>query len=233
MPGASTWRAPAAASSSRCRTRARRSRPATRGASWSSAPRSCPRSPTTRTATAASCSATGPARCWSSAIEPERIGIIDAINRVDGVGIRFLHQKAGGSVHARLGRDRRRQAAHGLPGGPRSLQVRGQGHGRRHGRDGRAQRPDRRRHRPVRAAPGEHPHHRGRPAAAGAARQQGDDHDRPVRQHHLGQHPVGAARGLSTRAACARGTPWCCALSAPASRGVPACCAGRPARRRP
>jgi 3-oxoacyl-[acyl-carrier-protein] synthase-3 len=31
-------------------------------------------------------------------IEPERVGIIDAINRVDGVGIRFLHQKAGGSV---------------------------------------------------------------------------------------------------------------------------------------
>jgi len=31
-------------------------------------------------------------------IEPERVGIIDAINRVDGVGIKFLHQKAGGSV---------------------------------------------------------------------------------------------------------------------------------------
>lgn len=30
-------------------------------------------------------------------IEPERVGIIDAINRVDGVGIKFLHQKAGGS----------------------------------------------------------------------------------------------------------------------------------------
>jgi 3-oxoacyl-[acyl-carrier-protein] synthase-3 len=31
-------------------------------------------------------------------IEPERVGIIDAINRVDGTGIRFLHQKAGGSA---------------------------------------------------------------------------------------------------------------------------------------
>lgn len=30
-------------------------------------------------------------------VEPERVGIIDAINRVDGVGIKFLHQKAGGS----------------------------------------------------------------------------------------------------------------------------------------
>jgi 3-oxoacyl-[acyl-carrier-protein] synthase-3 len=31
-------------------------------------------------------------------IDPERGGIIDAINRVDGVGIKFLHQKAGGSL---------------------------------------------------------------------------------------------------------------------------------------
>ena len=31
-------------------------------------------------------------------VEPERLGIIDAIHHVDGVGIRFLHQKAGGSV---------------------------------------------------------------------------------------------------------------------------------------
>lgn len=31
-------------------------------------------------------------------IDPERVGIIDAINRVDGVGIPFLHQKAGGSA---------------------------------------------------------------------------------------------------------------------------------------
>jgi 3-oxoacyl-[acyl-carrier-protein] synthase III len=30
-------------------------------------------------------------------VEPERGGIIDAIHHVDGVGIRFLHQKAGGS----------------------------------------------------------------------------------------------------------------------------------------
>ncbi len=30
-------------------------------------------------------------------IEPERVGIIDAINRVDGVGIKFLYQVAGGS----------------------------------------------------------------------------------------------------------------------------------------
>ncbi len=30
-------------------------------------------------------------------IDAERVGIIDAINRVDGVGIPFLHQKAGGS----------------------------------------------------------------------------------------------------------------------------------------
>ena len=31
-------------------------------------------------------------------IDAERVGIIDAINRVDGVGIPFLHQKAGGSA---------------------------------------------------------------------------------------------------------------------------------------
>jgi 3-oxoacyl-[acyl-carrier-protein] synthase-3 len=31
-------------------------------------------------------------------IDPERVGIIDAINRVDGIGIKHLHQKAGGSV---------------------------------------------------------------------------------------------------------------------------------------
>jgi len=31
-------------------------------------------------------------------IDPERGGILDAINRVDGVGVKHLHQKAGGSV---------------------------------------------------------------------------------------------------------------------------------------
>lgn len=32
-------------------------------------------------------------------IDPERVGIIDAINRVDGVGVKYLHQKGGGSLH--------------------------------------------------------------------------------------------------------------------------------------
>jgi 3-oxoacyl-[acyl-carrier-protein] synthase-3 len=63
-------------------------------------------------------------------IEPERVGIIDAIHHVDGVGIRFLHQVAGGSrmpasaesVAARLhtihqeGRDVYKYAVKGMAG---------------------------------------------------------------------------------------------------------------------
>ena len=32
-------------------------------------------------------------------IDPERVGIIDAINRCEGVGVKHLHQKAGGSLN--------------------------------------------------------------------------------------------------------------------------------------
>ena len=85
---------------------------------------------------------------------------------------------------------------------------------------------DRRRRHVVRAAPGQHPYHRGRRQSA---RDPGGAHPRehrPLREHQRGVDPARPRRSRRRRSARRRATSCCCPASAPGSPGAARCCAG-------
>ena len=132
----------------------------------------------------------GAGACVVEASDDDEVGIIDFENYVDGSGGPALCMPAGGS-RLPASKDTIEKRLHYVKqDGADRLQVRGAQLRRGVPADPRPQRHQAGRHRLVRAAPGQQPHHPGGGGEARPRAGEGRHQSRSVRQHHRGTIPL-------------------------------------------